>query len=491
MLSLLSVALYAVPVAALVPQTPTAALELAPLFSNGMVLQRESHAPIWGRGAPGGTVAIEASWASGARAAATVDERGEWRAELETPSAGGPHRIVVRGDRELAIEDVWVGEVWLCSGQSNMEWTVGPGPIGGVLDWQKEIASADHPRIRHFDVPNRLALREQRHVSGAWTVCSPKTVGSFSAVAYFFAREIERELDVPVGLLNATWSGTPIQSWLDERSARSFGPSAEAFAVVERLRAGEIELTDAQRLGQGPELGPATSTVLFNAMVAPLAPYSLRGFLWYQGESDRGIAAHYEALQLGLMASWRERFRVPAAPFYYVQLAPYRYDDDRGETGALREAQRRVLATPNCGMAVTLDVGDPADIHPRNKQDVGKRLARWALNKTYGRGDVLASGPLVREALREGEKVRVSFDSIGAGLISAADHLEGFEIVGADGVALEARAEIDGASVVLWHPKCPAPVRVRYGYGDAMQPVLFNKEWLPAAAFCIDVKAPR
>jgi sialate O-acetylesterase len=464
---------------------------LAPLFSNGMVLQRDAHAPIWGRGTPGSRVQVEASWSPAARASALVDARGEWRVELETPPAGGPHRLVARAEREIAIEDVLVGEVWLCAGQSNMEWTVGAGPIGGVLDEQKELASADHPRIRHFDVPNRISLHEQREVSGEWVVCSPKTVARFSAVAYFFARELERELDAPVGLLNTTWSGTPIQSWMDERAAKLFAPSAAAFAVVERLRAAKVEPGAAGQLGQGPQPGAGDATVLFNGMVAPLAPYALRGFLWYQGESDRGIAAHYEALQLGLMASWRERFRVPSAPFYYVQIAPYRYDDDRGETGALREAQRRVLASPNCGMAVTLDVGDPGDIHPRNKQDVGKRLARWALSKTYGRSDVLASGPLVREVVSDGEKVRVSFDYVGDGLVSAADHLEGFELVGADGAVWKARAEIVGEVVALWHPECPAPKQVRYGYGDAMQPVLFNKAWLPAAAFCVDVKAPR
>lgn len=471
-----------------IPNASPQALSLAPLFSDGVVLQRNARAPLWGAARPGSEVTVAASWSDEARASAVADERGRWRVELSTPDASGPHRIVVRGESELAIEDVLIGEVWLCSGQSNMEWAVGPSPLGGVFDWQKEIAGADHPRIRHFDTPNRVAHEEQLDCGGRWVVCSPKTVPGFSAVAYFFAREIERELGVPVGLLNATWSGTPIQAWMDAATAAQFAPSAASLALVERLRNESPQLSPTQLAGHDPRLGPGSATVLFNGMVAPLAPFALRGFLWYQGESDRERAAQYDAMQLALIKSWRERFRVPQAPFYFVQIAPYAYENDRGETGALREAQRRVLATPHTGMAVTLDLGDPADIHPRNKQDVGKRLARLALNRTYGRADVVASGPLVREAVREGEKVRVRFDLVAEGLISAADHLHGFELVDAKGAAVEALAEIDGESVLLWHPKCPFPRHARYGYGAAMQPVLFNKSWLPAAAFCVEVR---
>ncbi len=470
------------------PQAAPTALELAPLFQSHMVLQRETHAPIWGRGAPGSTVAIEGSWSEQARASVRVDERGEWLAQLATPSAGGPHRIVVRGEREIVLEDVLVGEVWLCSGQSNMEWVVGPGPLGGVFEWQKEIASAQASRIRHFDTPNTVAHTEQRTCGGEWSVCSPKAVERFSAVAYFFARELERELDMPVGLINSTWSGTPIQSWMEASVAAQFEPSAQSLSLVARLRSETPDLSPRQRAGQDPRLGPGSATVLFNAMVAPHAPYALRGFLWYQGESDRERAASYDAMQIALIESWRKRFAAPDAPFYYVQIAPYAYAGDRGETGALREAQRRALRAANTGMAVTLDVGDPADIHPRNKQDVGKRLARLALHRTYSRSDIVASGPLVREALRETERVRVSFDELGPGLISSADHLEGFELVDAAGASVRARAEIEGETVVVWSPACPRPVLVRYGYGAAMQPVLFNKAWLPAAAFCVDVK---
>ncbi len=472
----------------LMPQAAPTALELAPLFQSHMVLQRETQAPIWGRAAPGSTVTIEGSWSDEARASVRVDERGEWLARLATPKAGGPHRVTVRAEREVVLEDVLVGEVWLCSGQSNMEWTVGPGPLGGVLESQKEIASARQPRIRHFNTPNNVSHTERRTCGGEWSVCSPETVAQFSAVAYFFARELERELDLPVGLINSTWSGTPIQSWMEASVAAQFSQSAASLALVERLRAESPELNPAQRVGQDPRLGPGSATVLFNAMVAPHAPYALRGFLWYQGESDRERATSYDAMQIALIESWRKRFAAPDAPFYFVQIAPYAYPGDRGETGALREAQRRVLRAANTGMAVTLDVGDPADIHPRNKQDVGKRLARLALRRTYGRSDVVASGPLVREAVLERERVRVSFDEVGPGLVSAADHLEGFELVDAAGVVVRARAEIEGESVVLWSPECPQPALVRYGYGAAMQPVLFNKAWLPAAAFSVAVK---
>lgn len=451
-------------------------LRLASLFTDSMVLQREASVPVWGWAAPGSEVRVRASWSDSVHVAA-ADAAGRWSVHLETPGAGGPHELRIAAEREILLRDVLVGEVWLCSGQSNMEWKLRPGELGGVMNAAEEIAAATYPKIRHFDVENRASLRPEERCQGAWSPCTPQTAGEFSAVAFFFARELVRELDVPVGVINASWSGTRIEAWLDEETTRRI-PALEAdLAQLDSLRASSAE---------GP-LDPQVSSVLHNGMLAPLAPFAVRGFLWYQGEANRARHVLYRAMQPAFVERLRERFEGPAVqPFYFVQIAPFAYEADAGETGAMRDAQRRCLEQPDTGMAVTMDIGDPADIHPTNKQEVGRRLALWALAKTYGRESVVHSGPLYREHTLEGRHVRVRFDSIGAGLIEGGDHITGFEVAGEDRRFRRASARIDGDSVLVWSSEVPAPIAVRYGFSAASQPILFNKSWLPAAAFRTD-----
>jgi len=451
-------------------------LSLASLFTDSMVLQRESTVPVWGRAAPGAEVRVRASW-NEAASVTHADAAGRWSVPLATPRAGGPHELVVVAEREIRLRDVQVGEVWLCSGQSNMEWKVRPGELGGVLDAAQEIAAGEHPRIRHFDVPNRASLQPEERCLGAWQVCTPATVGEFSAVAYFFARELVRELDVPVGVINASWSGTRIEAWLDEATARTFPELGSELAALDGLRAAE----------SSGSVDPHVASVLHNGLLAPLEPFAVRGFLWYQGESNRANHALYHRMQPAFVEHLRQRFDGPSVqPFYFVQLAPFGYEDDEGETGALRDAQRRCLAQPDTGMAVTMDIGDPSDIHPANKQEVGRRLALWALAKTYGRDAVVHSGPLYREHRVEGARVRVHFDALGSGLIEGGDHITGFEVAGEDRRFRRASAHIDGDSVLVWSGEVPRPVAVRYGFAATSQPILFNKSWLPAAAFRTD-----
>jgi len=451
-------------------------LRLASLFTDSMVLQRETKVPVWGWTAPGREVSVRASW-GGAPSVARADAEGRWSVHLETPAAGGPHELVVAADSEIRLRDVLVGEVWLCSGQSNMEWKLRPGELGGVMQAAEEIAAASHPRVRHFDVENRASLRAQERCNGVWQACTPETAGEFSAVAYFFARELVRELGVPVGVINASWSGTRIEAWLDEATTRTFPELESELATLERLRSA----------GNTGPLDPQVSTVLHNGMLAPLAPFAVRGFLWYQGEANRANHGLYRRMQPAFVDRLRERFEGPSTqPFYFVQIAPFAYEDDEGETGALRDAQRRCLAQPDTGMAVTMDIGDPADIHPANKQEVGRRLALWALAKTYAREGVVHSGPLYREHSIEGGRVRVHFDSLGAGLIEGGDHITGFEVAGVDRRFRRASARIDGESVLVWSSEVASPVAVRYGFAADSQPILFNKSWLPAAAFRTD-----
>lgn len=451
-------------------------LRLASLFTDSMVLQRECAAPVWGWAAPGAEVRVRGSWAAQA-SVAKADAAGRWIAHIDTPAAGGPHELVVVAEREIRLRDVLVGDVWLCSGQSNMEWKLRPGELGGVMNAAEEIAAAEHPKIRHFDVENRASLQPEALCEGTWQACTPQVAGEFSAVAYFFARELVRELDVPVGVINASWSGTRIEAWLDEATTRTFPELASDLAQLEALRKAPASLA--------PD--PQVSSVLHNGMLAPLAPFATRGFLWYQGEANRANHVLYRRMQPAFVERLRASFEGPATqPFYFTQIAPFHYENDEGETGALRDAQRRCLAQPDTGMAVTLDIGDPDDIHPSNKQEVGRRLALWALAKTYGRADVVHSGPLYREHSIEGSQVRVHFDSLGPGLIEGGDHITGFEVAGEDRRFRRASARIDGDSVLVWSSEVKRPVAVRYGFAAASQPILFNKSWLPAAAFRTD-----
>jgi sialate O-acetylesterase len=455
-------------------------LTVAGIFGRGMVLQRECAAPLWGTGVPGREVRVDASW-SAQDEVAIVAADGSWRIGLTTPAAGGPHTVRIASGAEIVLDDVWSGEVWLCSGQSNMEWKIRPGHLGGVLDAEQVIAAATQSRIRCFEVPNQTSLRPERDVRGAWRTCSPSTAGEFSAVAYFFARELERELDVPIGIVDATWSGSRIEAWLDADAARSLECTRAALAAVERARA-DTEARAASML----DVDPSTVTSLHNGMLAPLVPFALRGFLWYQGESNRGNARDYVALQTAMVERWRASWGGDTEPFYFVQIAPFAYANDRGQTGALRDAQRLCLRQPNTGMVSTLDAGDPGDIHPKNKQEVGRRLALWALARTYGRSELVHSGPLFESASFDGGRARVTFQHASGGLVSGGDHLVGFEIAGEDRKFVRAMAHIEGESVVVFASDVPRPVAVRYGFQAAVQPILFNKSWLPAAAFRSD-----
>lgn len=623
-------------------------LRTAKIFGDHMVFQRETNAPIWGWDSPGTEVRITASW-NGETVTAKAGADGRWQATLDTPAAGGPHEVTIVGSDTIKLSDVLCGEVWIGSGQSNMEWGVriSDNP-------EQEIAAANHPRIRIFDVARKIALSPEADVQGAWSAVTPQSIPNFSAVAYYFGRELQQELDVPVGLIGTNWGGTVVEAWTsNEAVARheEFKPTLDRIAKAtagggdessvnqlkarwwknvetsdpgfqrawmreleqpkrwkdvtvpslfkdfgmgdfdgcmwyrrtieipeqwkgrdlvldlgpiddldkcwfngklvgetldmgkwssprhysvpaKHVRSGENQLTilcidtggagaiglnttmmvrpvdanngeavtlagtwkvrqgvKASTLGSFPSSNwfhANVATALFNGMVAPLVPFAFRGVLWYQGESNRGRALQYRELFPTMIADWREQWDRGSFPFLFVQIAPYNYGGDRGEAAELREAQTLTLGVPNTGMAVTMDIGNPGDIHPRNKQEVGRRLALWALSRTYGRTGIGYSGPLYRAAAPTDGALRLSF-AHGKGLkTSDGEAPSHFQVAGADRVFHPATATIDGEMIVVRSEAVAQPVAARYAWGAADEPNVVNADGLPAPSFRTD-----
>jgi len=625
-------------------------VRLPALLADHMVLQRETEAALWGWAEPGETVSVRPSW-SEVTATAVAGADGRWRLSVATPAAGGPHAITVTGANETVLSDVLIGEVWICSGQSNMEW-----PLSAAKDAQAELAAATHPRLRLFDVRNAIALEPRADCEGAWSACTPESAAGFSAVGYFFGRELSAELDLPVGLIGTSWGGTVAEAWTSEGTLNRMPDFAAALAAVARERedpagaaarqrealrdwwdelarkdrgsgeedwskpsyddaswslmelprlweaaglegfdgvvwfrraldlpagwAGrELELElgpiddmdttwfNGERVGgheqaglwqtprrytvpaalvregrnvvavrvvdtggaggfdgqalcarpaggaQGQEVSLAgrwsfrvgakmgdlrplpanqagfhqnSPTALYNGMIAPLVPFAIRGAIWYQGESNRTRAHQYRTLFPAMIADWRAHWGRGDFPFYFVQIAPFGYGGDRGEAAELREAQMMALAVPNTGMAVTMDIGETGDIHPRDKQAVAHRLALWALARTYGRAGLECSGPVFRSMRVVDREVRLAFDHAASGLVARGGELTHFTLAGADKRFVPARARIEGDAVVVWNERVLAPLSVRYAWGAADQPNLFNGAGLPAPSFRTD-----
>lgn len=458
-------------------------VELASIFGDAMVLQRELPVPVWGWADSGEEVSVSFA---GQTQKAVADKEGRWQIKLgplKANSAG--QMLTVSGKNKLALKDVLVGEVWICSGQSNMEW-----PLTRSLNAKQEISQADHPQVRLFNVPGHITAPIAREkCPGQWTLCAPDSARGFSAVGYFFGRRLQQELKVPVGLVGSNWGGTRIEPWT----------SPAGFQSVPELKsiADEVAGRDATSKVNG-----RSPSAIYNAMVHPLAPFAMRGAIWYQGESNGNEGESYYHKTHALVNGWRKLFN-PELAFYWVQLANFRKPNDNPAGGDgwanLREAQRKALDIKHTGMAVITDIGEAGDIHPRNKQDVGWRLAQWALHQTYGQKSLVPSGPLYRGHKVDGGTLRLEFDNVGGGLIVGSKQglaptkqepngkLARFAIAGADKQWHWADAKIDGDVVVVSSPKVAQPVAVRYGY--TMNPTganLYNKEGIPASPFRTD-----
>ncbi len=636
--------LLAISVAACTPRTPATDVSLPVLFTDHMVLQFDAPIAVWGWAAPNGTIAVSINGQQ-ARTRTGIDST--WRLTLPPMPAGGPHTLAIAGADTLLLSDVLVGEVWVASGQSNMEW-----PVQAASDAETEIKAAAYPNIRLFKVARSVAFAPQQTSKGeGWHTVTPETIPEFSAVAYFFGRELHHALGIPVGLIETAWGGTPAEAWTsgaalktlpdfseqvaaNEAAVREGGPTTaeeQRAAWLERLKDldqgyeedhprwadadfddstwptmhvperwenaglpgydgavwfrktfdlppawsgldltlnlamvddsdttwvngvkvgstgqynthraytvpadvlepgantiavrvldtgggggfwGEPENMNMARAGKTLSLAGAWAfqpgiasgsdqpqqprrmqnqpTTLYNAMLAPLIPYTIRGAIWYQGESNAGRAYQYRSLFPTMIQDWRNQWDLGDFPFYFVQLAnfmaPQRHPVEADTWPELREAQTMALRLPNTGQAVIIDIGEADDIHPRNKQDVGKRLALAALNRTYGQ-DVVYSGPAYREMTKEAGALRLHFDHIGGGLVARNGVLKGFAIAGADSQFVWAEARIDGATVVVSSPDVADPVAARYAWANNPVIGLFNKEGLPASPFRTD-----
>ena len=633
-------------------------ITLAPLFQDNMVLQQQSKVPIWGWAEPNSEINIYSSW-NDKSITAKSDSSGKFTTNLETTVAGGPFQIEVSSANTIVIKNVMLGEVWLCSGQSNMAMPlIGFMPKDSILNSSTEIKNANFPNIRLFNVTKDYASSPTSNCEGQWKVCNSENAAQFSAVAYFFAQNLNKSIDVPIGLIQSTWGGTPVESWMPAEYAskierfkniqktlenekqnkiqytqwlesmelldftnysyenmsakldsvlpsyhkenfdhsnweqhklpknfeKQFGEIdalvwyRKEFTIqknktdkVYKLLLGAIDDSDETyingvmvgktngwllnreytipkgllkegkniiavrvldlsggggvykgdlcikdgnnilvslkgdwkfkmlgcfekpsafrlfddnfNLENRPKLAlsPRSPTSLYNAMIAPLVPFKIKGAIWYQGENNVPHAEEYTKSFPLMIKAWRDKWNQGDSPFYYVQIAPHDYGSNKAPI--LREAQRLAMTLPNTGMVVTSDIGSLETIHPANKQDVGKRLALWALNKTYGKKDVVYSGPLYKSIITEENSIRVNFDNVGSGLFCPDTTLTFFEIAGEDGKYYPAEAKIDGEQVVVRSSKVKQPVHVRFGWTDTATPNLFNKEGLPAASF--------
>jgi sialate O-acetylesterase len=632
-------------------------VKLPAIFSDSMVLQQKSTVAVWGQADINEKIEVLGSWTKSA-VSAKADKDGKWQVKVKTPEAGGPYTLTVKGKNTITLQNVLIGEVWVCSGQSNMEMSV-----QSVDNARQEIQNADFPQIRLFTVKKVTAMRPQADCTGQWQVCSPKTIASFSAAGYFFGRQIHQKLNVPVGLINTSWGGTPAQAWTSEKTIKSFPAYKTMLEKIEQaqklvpdevrakneklqnekamadweakiaaidpgtqqnwqdpktdisdwkemeqprewagtdlenidgivwfqritnlppswsrtdleLHLGPIDDIDtvwvngvkiasttdwaldrrymipSSALHTGPNvitvrivdtggqggfrgeesqmrIGPVgadiktcatlaktwkykasltdkplpaitrmdsdqfnqkSPTALFNGMISPLAGFGIAGAIWYQGEANKERPAEYAALFPAMITDWRTHWKIGDFPFYWVQIAPYTYENSQlGGSAYLREAQMKTLkSVKNGGMAVTMDIGTEKDIHPKNKLDVGKRLALWALAKTYGQKNVAYSGPMYKSMRVEGQKVRLYFDNVYGGLLATDGHLSDFIIAGEDKKFVPAEAVIDGDTVVVSSPQVEKPVAARYAWSNWAKGTLFNKEELPASSFRTD-----
>jgi sialate O-acetylesterase len=498
-------------------------VRLAKIFTDNMVVQRDRPIRVWGQADPGETVSVSLG---GGAAETMADAKGRWLVELPARADGADLELAAKGkNNAVVLKNVIVGDVWLCSGQSNMEWNMSQS------DAADDIKAAENPTIRciKFNHVQSGVPEEDCPVAGPWRACTPQTVGSFTAVGFYFARDVVAGTGVPVGLLDDNWGGTPIEPWVAPEGMElvpEFGKALQDRAASHEtfLKSLPGKLDEMDRwvaaaraaVAAGDRLPPAPGMPvhphatgwcsMYNAMIHPIARFPIKGFLWYQGESNGGEGESYHQKMQALVRGWRKVWRDDELPFYFVQLASFQKptDDPAGGDGwaKLREAQRRSLTIPGTGMAVitdTVPLAVAGDIHPRNKFDVGTRLARWALHHDYGKQDVVPSGPLFKALAIEGGKARVSFDHVGGGLMigsktgrapvveAPGGKLARFAVAGIDKKWHWADAVIDGDVVVVSSPQVPEPAAVRYAF--SMNPDganLYNRAGLPASPFRTD-----
>ncbi len=471
---------------------------LPALLADHMVVQRGFPVHVWGMAAPGEAIGV--SFRDETRTA-TADILGRWSVYLSPAEAGGPFVLTVKGNNTLQLKDILVGDVWVVSGQSNMEF-----PLKRAANAEAEISLAKYPHIRIFQVDRTASEYPLENVTAkTWAACTPETVGNTSAVAYFFARNIQQKENVPIGLIESYWGGTPAEAWTSLRalsadaslmpvfSARNKMVETQSTTVLQlEKEARDLDRAATEARAEGkpeparpwhPDFASWSPGALYNGMIAPLAHSAIRGVIWYQGESNASPdrAFLYSRLFQTMIRDWRRSWGEGDFPFLFVQIANFNAEPD-SLWPEVRDAQRQALALKNTGMATTIDIGSPTDLHPANKQDVGLRLALAARAISYGE-KVEYSGPLYREATAEDHAVRVWFDHAAGGLVAKNGELKGFEVAGTDRKFLPADARIEGSSVLVSSSAVPLPVYVRYGWAPSPDCNLYNREGLPASPF--------
>ena len=485
----------------------SAEVKPSPLFSDHIVLQRGMDVPVWGTADPGETVKVTLN---GQTRSAKAGSGGKWMVHLRRLKAGGPYEMQIRGTNQgkdsITIHDVLVGEVWLASGQSNMVFTVSKkaASFAGMLDEDKEIAAANYPEIRMFTVKESKSYTPQDDPVGEWKVCSPDTVGAFSAVGYLFARDLQQRLHVPVGILTVAYGASTAESWLPREALDAdlqLKPMLDRFDTLEefyKAHPGAMaadappgpQTINARPGKPGPLRDPVQDqhqpTVLFNGMLHSVIPFAIRGAIWYQGESIVGGKAGitlYPHVMETLVKEWRQLWGEGEFPFYAVQLPALR---NVSNNPMVREAQAQIVSLPKTGLAVTIDVGDPDNVHPKDKEPVGERLALIALANTYGE-KLEYSGPVYSAAHVEGSAIRINFTHVGGGLLAKGGALEWFEIAGSDQHFVNAEATIEGDTIVVKSASVATPVAVRYAWANyPFGANLYNTAGLPAAPFRTD-----
>lgn len=459
-------------------------LELAGIFADNMVIQQQTDAAIWGKGPPNLTVSVKPSW-SGKTIKTQTDAEGRWKTSINTPPAGGPFKIQIECDKDkIELKNVLSGEVWICSGQSNMQWKLRGF---GAEQFKEDVEKAKFPEIRLCDVQPSLALEEQEDVRSNWKVCNPSTAYNFSAVAYFFGSRLHQELDVPIGLISTNWGGSSAEAWTNSKTLNEEFPEFSKVLKSYPKIIAETGVSYPRGKPTPKGLNQRSPASLYNSMIHPLIPFSLRGVIWYQGESNCTKPEQYRTLFPAMINNWRTAWDIGEFPFYYVQIAPFSYKREPVEVAFLREAQLMALSVPNTGMAVTMDVGEVDNIHPREKKPVGERLALLALARTYGKKDLVDSGPLYKSHKISRDEVSLEFSHVGGGLTSRdGEALTHFTIAGKDKKFVPAEAVISGNSIIARSEDVRKPVAVRFGWGNADTPNLMNKEGLPSSSFRTD-----
>ena len=440
---------------------------VASFFSDGMILQQKKSINIWGIDSAGTKIHVVSSW--GETSQATTSTNGKWKLQLTTPTAGGPHAITIKGSSIVTINDVLIGEVWVCSGQSNMQIPLSGGLDGNFIEGGLDaIVNSKNDRIRFFTVKQNTSLKPLDNVKGRWEKAAPSTSGSFSAVGYFFAQQLEKVLDVPIGIVVTAWGSSTAEAWSDDKTLNDLG------------------ITIPNEIAEMPQKTP---TVLYNAMMHPLIGYGIKGVLWYQGEANRRNANEYEKIVNTMVTSWREQWNIGDFPFYFAQIAPFNYG--KNNSAFLREAQLKSSQNlQNAEMVVTLDVGDCTQIHPSKKREVGKRLSYIALAKDYGISGYDFKSPTLTNYFIEKQEIILTFSNR-IQLNRNVGTSENFEIAGTDMIFYPANAVMKSPyhkdqKLRVFSEKVPNPKAVRYGFKNCVIPTLFGRNGLPISSFRTD-----